>query len=246
MTESHNLKLVSIDGGIGSGKSTLIEKLREKYKNNSNIIFLKEPVDEWENIKDENGITILENFYKNPSKYGFSFQIMAFISRLKIMKEAVETNPNAIFISERSLFTDRFVFAKMLFDSGNIELINYTIYLSWFNTFSKDFKVNKVIYVNTEPHVCYERIEKRSRTGESNIPLDYLHNVVITFKDGNQWNVIIKKRDREVMKGNLPKELTELFNNYEKNIANVDFQLDIPQMKKDVEKSTKKFLRGKK
>lgn len=80
----------------------------------------------------------------------------------------------------------------------------------------------------------------------SSIPLDYLHNVVITFKDGNQWNVIIKKRDREVMKGNLPKELTELFNNYEKNIANVDFQLDIPQMKKDVEKSTKKFLRGKK
>lgn len=56
----------------------------------------------------------------------------------------------------------------------------------------------------------------------------------------------IKKRDREVMKGNLPKELTELFNNYEKNIANVDFQLDTPQMKKDVEKSTKKFLRGKK
>lgn len=80
----------------------------------------------------------------------------------------------------------------------------------------------------------------------SSIPLDYLHNVVITFKDGNQWNVIIKKRDRDVMKGNLPKELTELFNNYEKNIANVDFQLDIPQMKKDVEKSTKKFLRGKK
>ena len=80
----------------------------------------------------------------------------------------------------------------------------------------------------------------------SSIPLDYLHNVVITFKDGNQWNVIIKKREREVMKGNLPKELTELFNNYEKNIANVDFQLDIPQMKKDVEKSTKKFLRGKK
>ena len=204
MTESHNLKLVSIDGGIGSGKSTLIEKLREKYKNNSNIIFLKEPVDEWENIKDENGITILENFYKNPSKYGFSFQIMAFISRLKIMKEAVETNPNAIFISERSLFTDRFVFAKMLFDSGNIELINYTIYLSWFNTFSKDFKVNKVIYVNTEPHVCYERIEKRSRTGESNIPLDYLqncHKYHTDMLDVNSDDCVCK--DQLILNGNI-------------------------------------------
>jgi len=48
------------------------------------------------------------------------------------------------------------------------------------------------------------------------------------------------------MKGDLPKELTELFNNYEKQIVNVDFQLDVPQIKKDVMKSTKRFLRGKK
>ena len=38
-------------------------------------------------ITDENGITILEKFYENPTKYGFSFQIMAYISRLNIMKE---------------------------------------------------------------------------------------------------------------------------------------------------------------
>jgi hypothetical protein len=80
----------------------------------------------------------------------------------------------------------------------------------------------------------------------SAVPLDYLHNVVITFRDGNQWNVVIKKQDRDIMKGDLPKELTELFNNYEKQIVNVDFQLDVPQIKKDVMKSTKRFLRGKK
>jgi hypothetical protein len=80
----------------------------------------------------------------------------------------------------------------------------------------------------------------------SAVPLDYLHNVVITFRDGNQWNVFIKKQDRDIMKGDLPKELTELFNNYEKQIVNVDFQLDVPQIKKDVIKSTKRFLRGKK
>lgn len=80
----------------------------------------------------------------------------------------------------------------------------------------------------------------------SAVPLDYLHNVVITFRDGNQWNVVIKKQDRDIMKGDLPKELTELFNNYEKQIVNVDFQLDVPQIKKDVIKSTKRFLRGKK
>jgi deoxyadenosine/deoxycytidine kinase len=101
---------------------------------------------------------------------------MAYISRLNIMKEERKKNPNAIFITERSLFTDKLVFAKMLFDSGNIELINYRIYLQWFNTFADDFPVSKVIYVNTEPEICHQRILKRSRTGESNIPLEYLQN----------------------------------------------------------------------
>ena len=176
MTEIRPVNMVSIDGNIGSGKSTLMGELKKQFSDNTNVVFLKEPVDEWETIKDENGITILEKFYENPTKYGFSFQIMAYISRLNIIKQEFKKNPDAIFISERSLFTDKLVFAKMLFDSGNIELVNYKIYLQWFNTFAEDFPVSKVIYVNTDPEICFQRIEKRSRTGESNIPLEYLQN----------------------------------------------------------------------
>ena len=171
-----SFKIISIDGNIGSGKSTLLEKLREYYSNNSNIIFLKEPVDEWKTIIDENGITILEKFYNDQKKYSFSFQMMAYISRLVILKESIKNNPNSIFITERSLYTDKFVFAKMLFDSGNIELINYNIYLRWFETFASEFPIDKVIYVDTSPEICHERIIKRSRQGESNIPLEYLKN----------------------------------------------------------------------
>ena len=176
MSKFQTINMISIDGNIGSGKSTLMGELKTHFSDNTNVVFLKEPVDEWETIKDENGITILEKFYENPTKYGFSFQIMAYISRLNILKQEFKKNPNAIFISERSLFTDKLVFAKMLFDSGNIELVNYKIYLQWFNTFAEDFPVSKVIYVNTDPEVCHQRIEKRSRTGESNIPLEYLQN----------------------------------------------------------------------
>jgi len=176
MSNFQTINMISIDGNIGSGKSTLMGELKTYFSSNTNVVFLKEPVDEWETIKDENGTTILEKFYENPSKYGFSFQIMAYISRLNIMKQEFKKNPNAIFISERSLFTDKLVFAKMLFDSGNIELVNYKIYLQWFNTFAEDFPVSKVIYVNTDPEICHQRIEKRSRTGESNIPLEYLQN----------------------------------------------------------------------
>ena len=55
-------QIITIEGNIGSGKSTLLEHLKEKYntEESNNIIFLREPVDEWENIKDENGTTVLQ------------------------------------------------------------------------------------------------------------------------------------------------------------------------------------------
>jgi deoxyadenosine/deoxycytidine kinase len=172
--------IVSIEGNIGSGKSTLLSNLRQHYENNSNVVFLKEPVDEWEKIKDENGETILKKFYADQEKYSFPFQMMAYVSRLKVLRDTLKTiktdteDKNIIIITERSLYTDKMVFAKMLYDSKKIEHVNYQIYLNWFDTFSDEFPVNKVVYVKTTPNKCYQRIVKRSRTGEENIPLDYL------------------------------------------------------------------------
>ena len=168
--------IISIEGNIGSGKSTLLANLRDHFKDNNQIIFLKEPVDDWESITDENGTTILERFYSDQQKYSFSFQMMAYISRLAILKDAILKNPGATIITERCLYTDKFVFAKMLFDSGYIELINYKIYSQWFDTFALDYPIDKVIYVKTAPEICFNRIVKRSRNGESNIPLEYLSN----------------------------------------------------------------------
>ena len=179
MSISASYTFISIEGNIGSGKSTLLANLREHYKNNDNVIFLKEPVDEWAKIKDINGTTILEKFYADQEKYSFSFQMMAYVSRIKVLRDTLKEktkkdNNNYIIITERSLYTDKMVFAKMLYDSGKIEDVNYQIYLNWFDTFSGEFPVHKVIYVKAAPEKCYERIAKRSREGEENIPLEYL------------------------------------------------------------------------
>ena len=180
MSESTSYTFISIEGNIGSGKSTLLANLREHYKNNDNVIFLKEPVDEWAKIKDINGITILEKFYADQEKYSFSFQMMAYVSRIKVLRDTLkektigQEKKQYIIITERSLYTDKMVFAKMLYDSGKIEDVNYQIYLNWFDTFSGEFPVHKVIYVKAAPEKCYARIAKRSREGEENIPLEYL------------------------------------------------------------------------
>jgi deoxyadenosine/deoxycytidine kinase len=193
---NYEIQIVSIEGNIGSGKSTLLSNLKEHFRYNNNIIFLKEPLDEWSKIKDENGLTILEKFYSDQEKYSFPFQMMAYVSRLKLLKNTIkdieeniknmwmnfnyktslQRKIKYIVITERCLLTDKMVFAKMLYDSGKIESVNYQIYLNWFDTFSEEYNVNKVIYVKTKPEVCHERICKRDRNGEDKIPLDYLNN----------------------------------------------------------------------
>jgi deoxyadenosine/deoxycytidine kinase len=59
--------------------------------------FFEEPVEEWATIKDGEGKTILEKFYANPAKYAFSFQMMAYITRLTVLKNAIKNNTTATF-----------------------------------------------------------------------------------------------------------------------------------------------------
>ena len=168
--------ILSIEGNIGSGKSTIINYLKEKYSDSGNIILLPEPVEEWEKIKDNDGQTILEKFYGNQQKYSFAFQMMAYISRLDILRKAIKENPGKIIISERSLYTDKYVFAQMLYDDNKMESVEYQIYNNWFHSFSDLAPLHKVVYLKTDPNVSYDRIMKRNRTGEDCIPFDYIQN----------------------------------------------------------------------
>jgi len=69
MSANRKPLIVSIEGNIGTGKSTLLSKLRpalaSRLKDDSNILFLEEPVNMWEKFRDETGQTILEKFYKD-------------------------------------------------------------------------------------------------------------------------------------------------------------------------------------
>ncbi len=167
-------KIISVEGNIGSGKSTILKTLKKHFTDNKNIIFLQEPVDQWENIKDDDNNTMLMKFYGNPKEYSFAFQMMAYISRLSLLKNAIENNPDAIIITERCLNTDRHVFAKMLYDDNMMETVEYKIYLTWFDHFFNQDKIQKLIYLKTQPDICLKRVNKRMREGESKLSLEYL------------------------------------------------------------------------
>ena len=164
--------IIVIEGNIGAGKSTLINKLNQLFNTNSKVKIIEEPVELWNNIKDKDGTNILTNYYKNQEKYAFSFQIMSFTSRFNILRNALKNNYDIIII-ERSMFSDKYIFTKMLYDTNMINEIEYKIYLQLFDEFISEIPEVSIIYLKTDPIVAKKRVDYRNRKGEI-ISLEYL------------------------------------------------------------------------
>lgn len=189
--------IISFDGNIGSGKSTtcyeykryLEEIMSNNKEDNGNtnmssifpnitsfedeVCFVDEPVELWNQICDKDGVNILTNLYKDIRANAFKFQMMAYISRLSILRKAVKNPKIKLIITERSVETDRNVFAKMLYDVGDISHDEFQIYNLWFDEFLVDVPLSGIVYINASPDVCIERIKKRARAGET-IQADYI------------------------------------------------------------------------
>ena len=188
-------RIISIEGNIGSGKTNLFDLLRNRPALSS-VFFVEEPVGLWETIRDETtGESILQRFYADPERYAFVFQTMAFFSRLAMLNKAPS---DCIVVTERSLLTDRDVFAKMLHDSGKIDDLCYKVYLHNSASFV-DVAPSKIIYVKTDPLVCEERIAGRQRSGEEDINIEYLQQC------DEYHDAMVRKTTSEVLEldGNL-------------------------------------------
>jgi deoxycitidine kinase/deoxyguanosine kinase len=164
-------KILCVEGNIGSGKSTFMAKLKNTFQDREDICFLDEPVDAWNDFKDNDG-SILEHYYKDQKAWGFSFQMLAYISRLSLLRKALACPNYKFIITERSLFTDKYVFCQMLYESGIIHPVQYQIYKAWFDEFLTNNEY-QFIYLRTTPEVALERVNRRNRKGET-IPLAYL------------------------------------------------------------------------
>ena len=169
-------RFISIDGNVGSGKSTFVDLFKNRVNGNENYLFVQEPVLEWEAIKNKDGKSMIELFYGNQNKYAFTFQMMAYISRLAILKDALRTAKEKgvkYIVSERSVDTDRNVFAKMLHDDDKMEDVEHAIYNRWYDCFLEEVSIDHRVYIKASPQLCHQRVKNRARKGED-IPLSYL------------------------------------------------------------------------
>ena len=168
--------IISLDGNIGAGKSTLLAEIRNRLHD---VHIVDEPVGQWTALKNAEGKSLLELFYEDKKRWSYTFQNCAILTRLKNIQDAVEKLDSSIkgpqvIITERSVMTDKYVFAEMLRDSGDIDPLEWDLYDSWFNIFGKKHPVKAIIYVSTSSSTSKDRINIRNRHGEENIGLDYL------------------------------------------------------------------------
>jgi deoxyadenosine/deoxycytidine kinase len=169
-----------LDGNIGAGKSTLLQKLGTAFPY---IKVVPEPVDTWTRLKNMDGRNLLELFYEDKRRWAYTFQNAAILSRLKMLKEAVkEALPGQMIITERSVLTDRFVFAQMLKDKGEIDPLEWDLYEMWYNTFATELPMAGIIYITTGVTTSSDRIKKRGRGGEER--LSVRSDRLCTHRDG--------------------------------------------------------------
>jgi deoxyadenosine/deoxycytidine kinase len=168
--------VISLDGNIGAGKSTLLAAIRDRLPH---VTVVPEPVDTWTSLIDDvTGKSLLELFYEDKRRWAYTFQNCAILTRLRTMKEALAAaKPGDILVTERSVLTDRHVFAEMLHNSGDITSLEWSLYMKWFDTFASDLPIRGIIHVTTSPSTSAKRIVRRGRHGEEHIPLDYLQSL---------------------------------------------------------------------
>ena len=182
--------LISVEGNVGAGKSTLIELLKDRHED---WIFIAEPVGEWSAIKNSGGESLLEMYYKDKDRWSYSFQSCALLSRFQNIQEALLLpskskkfkgisseeeghDTRSVFVTERCLDTDYHVFAKMLRDNGSMDRLEFELYDRLFQHLrvSMTTQLSAIILVDTCPVDCLGRIKTRNRMGESNLSLEYL------------------------------------------------------------------------
>lgn len=145
--------VVAIEGNIGAGKTTLIDKL--KLESERSCTFLHEPVEDWRQVGNFN---FLKLFYEQPDLHDFQFECLVLSSMIERDTRPIDTE---FVVQERSIASsqifgqdlkpcDHAVFSQMF---SNLKHVNLR-------------KPDLIIYVKTPPEVCMQRVLTRNRPEE--------------------------------------------------------------------------------
>ncbi|XP_035399389.1 thymidine kinase 2, mitochondrial isoform X2 [Cygnus atratus] len=136
-------------------------------------LVLTEPVNKWRNVHGHN---ILGLMYQDASRWGITLQ--SYI-QLTMLEQHVRPMVSPVRMMERSIHSAKYIFVENLYRSGKMPEVDYVVLSEWFDWIQNntDVTVDLIVYLQTSPEVCYERLKRRCREEEKIIPLEYLEAI---------------------------------------------------------------------
>ena len=163
---SENMKTVfTIEGNIGTGKSTTLEILKTRYKTDNRVAFVDEDVKGWEECG------LLQGLYDGTLHKGM-FQACALMPQVVKLHEALQKPDVEMVVTERSPWSNYGVFARSNLDSVHMDAYMY-LYEGMMSLLQYDLNV-QLTFLDVSPEVASARIQERSRNSEKTVDLDYI------------------------------------------------------------------------
>jgi deoxyadenosine/deoxycytidine kinase len=164
------VKIISINGNIACGKSTLLSALRMK---GHDVVLEGYNRGEWGDV--------LNLYYQDPKRYGYLFQTLVVTemkeSYQRIRQEEgkfVGKNDDDIVFVERA-HVDCLAFAKLVHKNGDMSDVEFRTFRRLYDLMLEQPDV--IISLNLSPEVCFERCKARGRACEAELTLEYLQGV---------------------------------------------------------------------
>ncbi|XP_009702654.1 PREDICTED: deoxycytidine kinase, partial [Cariama cristata] len=178
-----------------AGKSTFVNILKQA---DEEWEVVPEPVARWCNVQQnseedceeltasqKSGGNVLQMMYEKPERWSFTFQTYACLSRIRAQLRSLDGKlrgaENPVVFFERSVYSDRYIFAANLYESDCMNETEWTIYQDWHDWMNKQFgqslALDGIIYLRATPEKCLNRIYLRGRDEEQEIPIEYLEKL---------------------------------------------------------------------
>ncbi|KAM4600104.1 thymidine kinase 2, mitochondrial [Fundulus diaphanus] len=167
--------VVCVEGNIASGKTTCLEY----FSKTANIEVLTEPISKWRDVRGHNPLALM---YQDPQRWGITLQTYV---QLTMLDRHLAATAAPVTMMERSIFSAKYIFVENLFRSGKMPEVDYAVLSEWFDwiTTNISLPVDLIVYLQTSPHTCHERLKQRCREEEKVIPLEYLESIHQLYED---------------------------------------------------------------
>jgi deoxyadenosine/deoxycytidine kinase len=162
--------LVLVAGNIGSGKTSLTERIGTRLGWRT----------AFESVSDN---PYLPDFYQEMSKWSFHLQVFFLGHRAEQHLEMANDPRSAII--DRSIYEDAFIFARALHDMGNISERDFHTYQKIYQMVLRTLPPpSLLVFLNAPVEVLVDRIKRRGRSMETGISEDYLRRLELYY---NEW-----------------------------------------------------------